>query len=58
MQVSDILNGNSATMRDRRPTSSHLPSRFLGDLNAIHPYREGNGRSQLSFTAMLSEHAG
>ncbi|MCB1467511.1 MAG: Fic family protein [Rhizobiaceae bacterium] len=31
---------------------------FLGELNAIHPFREGNGRSQLSFTAMLGEHAG
>ena len=33
-------------------------ARFLGELNAIHPFREGNGRSQLSFTAMLGEHAG
>lgn len=33
-------------------------ARFLGDLNAIHPFREGNGRSQLSFTAMLGERAG
>jgi len=33
-------------------------ARFLGELNAIHPFREGNGRSQLSFMAMLGEHAG
>lgn len=33
-------------------------ARFLSDLNAIHPFREGNGRSQLSFTAMLGERAG
>lgn len=32
-------------------------ARFLADLNAIHPFREGNGRSQLSFTAMLGERA-
>lgn len=31
---------------------------FLGELNAIHPFREGNGRSQLSFMAMLSEQCG
>ncbi|WP_256754753.1 Fic family protein [Mesorhizobium sp. Mes31] len=31
---------------------------FLGELNAIHPFREGNGRSQLSFMAMLGERAG
>lgn len=33
-------------------------ARFLGELNAIHPFREGNGRSQLSFIAMLGERAG
>lgn len=33
-------------------------TRFLGELNAIHPFREGNGRSQLAFMAMLSEAAG
>ncbi|WP_349627020.1 Fic family protein [Bradyrhizobium sp. Y36] len=31
---------------------------FLSELNAIHAFREGNGRSQLSFFAMLAEHAG
>jgi cell filamentation protein len=33
-------------------------ARFPGDLYAIHPFQEGNGRSQLSFTAMLGERAG
>lgn len=33
-------------------------ARFLGELNAIHPFREGNGRSQLAFMAMLGEAAG
>lgn len=31
---------------------------FLAELNAIHPFREGNGRSQLAFVAMLGERAG
>lgn len=31
---------------------------FLAELNAIHPFREGNGRSQLTFIAMLGERAG
>lgn len=31
---------------------------FLAELNAIHPFREGNGRTQLSFLTLLSEHAG
>lgn len=28
---------------------------FLAELNAIHPFREGNGRTQLSFLTMLAE---
>jgi cell filamentation protein len=28
-------------------------SLFLGELNAIHPFREGNGRSQLAFIGLI-----
>ena len=31
---------------------------FVAELNAIHPFREGNGRTQLSFLVELSERAG
>ena len=31
---------------------------FLAELNAIHPFREGNGRTQLSFLTLLAEDAG
>jgi cell filamentation protein len=31
---------------------------FLSELNAIHVFREGNGRSQLTFFALLAEIAG
>lgn len=31
---------------------------FLGDLNAIHPFREGNGRTQLIFLRLLGLRAG
>jgi cell filamentation protein len=31
---------------------------FLADLNAIHPFREGNGRSQLSLMYLLGQRAG
>ena len=31
---------------------------FLSTLNAIHPFREGNGRTQMSFFALLAEQAG
>jgi len=31
---------------------------FLAELNAIHPFREGNGRSQLSFLHLVALRAG
>ena len=31
---------------------------FLATLNAIHPFREGNGRTQTSFLALLADYAG
>jgi cell filamentation protein len=30
----------------------------LAELNAIHPFREGNGRTQLAFLTLLADHAG
>lgn len=33
-------------------------SHFLSELNAIHAFREGNGRTQLTFFAMLADNAG
>lgn len=31
---------------------------FLATLNAIHPFREGNGRTQTSFFTIIADHAG
>lgn len=31
---------------------------FIGDLNAIHPFREGNGRTQLTFIRLLGQSTG
>jgi cell filamentation protein len=31
---------------------------FLSELNAIHPFREGNGRTQLVFFGILAVQAG
>jgi cell filamentation protein len=39
-------------------TFSRKASHFLAELNAIHAFREGNGRSQLTFFALLAEYAG
>ena len=33
-------------------------ARFLATLNAIHPFREGNGRAQTSFLVLLADQAG
>jgi cell filamentation protein len=31
---------------------------ILGDINYIHPFREGNGRTQLQYLKQLAEQAG
>jgi cell filamentation protein len=46
------LTGLSAA--DFAKKAAHL----LAELNAIHPFREGNGRTQLSFLAILADQAG
>jgi cell filamentation protein, protein adenylyltransferase len=33
-------------------------ARFLATLNAIHPFREGNGRAQTAFLVLLADHGG
>ena len=35
-----------------------IAAEFLGELNAIHPFREGNGRAQLTFMHLLGFRAG
>jgi cell filamentation protein len=35
-----------------------IAAHFLAELNAIHPFREGNGRTQLTFFALLAKRAG
>lgn len=40
------------------PMFSDKAAHFLAELNAIHAFREGNGRSQLTFFAVLADHAG
>ncbi|MEG9433096.1 Fic/DOC family protein [Terriglobus sp. ADX1] len=38
-----------------RATFATLVAKFLGELNAIHPFREGNGRSQLAFIGLIGQ---
>jgi len=39
-------------------TLLHNVTTFLGELNAIHPFREGNGRTQLAFLSLIGEFSG
>jgi cell filamentation protein len=40
------------------PTFAKGAAHFLSELNAIHPFRDGNGRTQLAFMALLAAQAG
>jgi cell filamentation protein, protein adenylyltransferase len=45
--------------RDQSPdVFAAMAAHFLAELNAIHPFREGSGRTQLSFLTLLAEEAG
>jgi cell filamentation protein len=50
---------SEAFLRDRRPAEfATAGAHFLSELNAIHPFRDGNGRAQLNFMALLAAGAG
>jgi cell filamentation protein len=40
------------------PTFAKNAAHFLAELNAVHPFREGNGRTQLAFLIALAVRAG
>lgn len=45
----------------RRPAKAAVATQLakvIGDLNFVHPFREGNGRTQLQFARQLAEKAG
>jgi cell filamentation protein len=52
LRGADFLRGREAT------AFAEEVAAFLAYLNAIHPFREGNGRTQLTFTAVLAAQAG
>jgi len=51
-EAMDSLRGRSADQ------FADEAAHFLGDLNAIHAFRDGNGRTQLAFMAIVGESAG
>ena len=52
LSATDHLRGLSA--KGFAPGAAH----FLAELNAVHPFREGNGRTQLTYLTLLAAHAG
>jgi cell filamentation protein, protein adenylyltransferase len=40
------------------PAFAQRSAFYLGEINAIHPFREGNGRTQREFIRQLALHAG
>lgn len=52
LRQADSLRGLDA------PTFATGAAAFLAELNAIHPFREGNGRAQTTFLAALATRAG
>ena len=48
-----------AFLRDRDPAAfARDAAHFLAELNAIHAFRDGNGRAQTAFLALLAADAG
>jgi cell filamentation protein len=57
----EILNGLRNENRLRGLTRARFVDRlahYLGEVNALHPFREGNGRTQRAFLNQLGEEAG
>ncbi|HEX4533160.1 MAG TPA: Fic family protein [Rhizomicrobium sp.] len=52
LRTSNYLGGLSADK------FAHSLAGFLTELNAIHPFRDGNGRAQLGFAALVATRAG
>jgi cell filamentation protein len=53
----DLAAANYLIGLSPRAFSVHA-AHVLAEINAVHPFREGNGRTQLTFLAVLAEHAG
>lgn len=47
------IHGGDAFTEKSRSEFLEEAARFLGELNAIHPFREGNGRAQLAFLGLI-----
>jgi cell filamentation protein len=53
-----LLKAKNYLRRLSREAFAEESATFLSPLNAIHPFREGNGRTQTTFLTLLAEQAG
>ncbi len=54
----DPLQGGAALRRLDRGRFCERAGRVMGDLNALHPFRDGNGRTQRCFLQQLARQGG
>ncbi len=54
----ECLKNSAFTGGELRDEFIASAAKFLSELNAIHPFREGNGRTQLTFLFLLGHRAG
>jgi cell filamentation protein len=57
-EVFRALHGESLLRGLTRESFTERLSYYLGEINAIHPFREGNGRAQRAFFEQLAAEAG
>ena len=60
-QMSKLFSALARQKRFKGSTAVEFATKaahFVAELNAIHPFREGNGRTQLTFLTLLAETAG
>lgn len=64
-QIESYLGGQLATLASENFLRGLTPevfverlAHYMGEINAVHPFREGNGRAQRAFCSQLAEQAG
>jgi cell filamentation protein len=57
-RVFEELRGERFLRGLNRTVFAAMAAHILAELNAIHPFRDGNGRAQMAFLALLAVRAG
>lgn len=56
--VSQLAAEDYLSSTEELPVFAERASHFIAEINAVHPFREGNGRCQLTFLSILMELSG